>query len=184
MILGERVRLRRIERSDLPRFIEWLNDPDVRESLANVYPFSLAQEELWFEGTLKLEPAAQPFAIEARGRSRKVEWTHIGGTGFHGVDWRNRSAEVGIFIGREGLWNSGYGTDALRALVRWGFLELNLNRIWLRVYEDNARAIRSYEKVGFRLEGRLRQDRFHAGRYFDTLIMGLLQGELTAPRSK
>ncbi len=180
MILGERVRLRRIERADLPRMAEWMNDPQVREGLANVYPFGLVHEEQWFEGMLKLEPAAQPFAIEAKGRSRS-QWMLIGAVGFHGVDWRNRSAEAGIFIGRKDLWNQGYGTDALRALARWGFAELNVNRVWLRVYEDNARAIRSYEKVGFRPEGRLRQDRFHRGRYFDTIVMALLREEFGAP---
>ena len=183
MILGERVRLRRIERADLPRMAEWMNDPEVRDGLANVYPFSLVHEEQWFEAMLKLEPAAQPFAVEAKERSGRSEWTLIGAAGFHGVDWRNRSAEAGIFIGRKDLWNRGYGTDALRALARWGFEELNVNRVWLRVYEDNARAIRSYEKVGFRAEGRLRQDRFHRGRYFDTVVMGLLREEFRAPGS-
>jgi len=176
MILGDRVRLRRLETEDLPRALEWLNDPDVRDNLASVYPFGRAHEQQWFEEMLKREPAEQPFAIEAPGPRRR--FVHVGGVSFHGVDWRNRWAEVGIFIGRKDYWGRGFGTDALRALVRWAFSELNLNRVWLRVYEDNARAIRSYEKVGFRLEGRLRQDRFHRGRYWDTLIMGVLRGEV------
>jgi RimJ/RimL family protein N-acetyltransferase len=187
MIYGERVRLRRIGQNDLPRFVEWLNDPDVRESLLEVYPLGLAQEERWFDAMLKLEPASQPYAIEARtpGAAPADEsWMHVGGTGFHGVDWRNRSAEVGIFIGAKHLWGMGCGTDALRALVHWGFQELNLHRVWLRVFEDNARAIRSYEKIGFRLEGRLRQDRFHRGRYSDTLVMGLLRDEFPGRPSR
>ena len=61
--------------------------------------------------------------------------------------------------------------------MRWGFREQNLNRIFLRVFEDNPAAIRCYEKVGFRLEGRLRQDRYQDGRYLDTLVMGLLRDE-------
>jgi diamine N-acetyltransferase len=66
----------------------------------------------------------------------------------------------------------------VRALARWAFDELALNRLWLRVYEDNPRGQRSYEKVGFKVEGRLRQDRFHGGRYMDTVVMGLLRDEL------
>ena len=176
VIYGGRVRLRRIERSDLPRFASWLNDPEVRDGLAAFYPMSLAQEEAWFESNLKLEPASQPFALEARVGG--ADFAHIGGLGFHQIDWRNRTGEVGIFIGEKALWGRGFGTEAMRALVAWGFQELNLHRVQLRVYEDNARAIRSYEKLGFKLEGRLRQDRFHQGRYFDTLMMGLLRGEL------
>jgi RimJ/RimL family protein N-acetyltransferase len=93
------------------------------------------------------------------------------------VDWRNRSAEAGIFVGVKSLWGRGHGTDAMNALVGWGFDELNLHRIWLRVFADNPRAVRSYEKVGFRVEGRLRQDRYHRGQYSDTLVMGLLSEE-------
>lgn len=183
MIHGERVRLRRVEREDLPRFVEWLNDPEVRDHLAAFHPLSLAQEERWFESTLALDPACQPFAIEAKSGPEKLEtgptpWTHVGGLGFHQVDWKNRTAEFGIVIGHKAFWGSGYGTDATRAFVGWGFRVLNLNRVSLRVYEDNTRAIRAYQKVGFLVEGRLRQDRFHAGRYMDTLVMGLLKDEL------
>jgi len=108
-------------------------------------------------------------------------WTHVGGAGFHSVDWPSRCAELGIVLGSRDSWGQGYGTDATRALVGWGFRELNLNRVWLRVFEDNARGIRCYEKVGFRLEGRLRQDRFREGRYLDTLVMGVLRDEFQDP---
>jgi RimJ/RimL family protein N-acetyltransferase len=179
VIYGDRVRLRRIERDDLPRFVEWLNDPELREHLATFYPLSQAQEQQWFESMLRLEPALHPFAIEARLRPsrKKDEWTHIGTIGLHNLDWKNRSTEVGLFIGRKDLWGKGYGTAALRALVGFAFAELNLHRVWLRVFETNPRARRSYEKTGFTLEGRLRQDRFHGGRYHDTLVLSLLREE-------
>lgn len=179
MLFGERTRLRRIERDDLPRLVAWMNDPAVRENLHVTYPLSLAHETEWFEATLKQEPAAQPFVIEAPALSGGIdEWVPIGTTAFHAVSWRTRAAEFGIVLGDRSLWGKGYGTDAARTLMRWAFGELNLNRVWLRVFEDNVRAIRSYEKLGFRIEGRLRQDRFHEGRYSDTIIMGLLRDEL------
>jgi RimJ/RimL family protein N-acetyltransferase len=183
MIHGERVRLRRVDRSDLPRYVEWLNDPDVRDHLALVHPIGLAGEEQWFEATLHTEPACQPFAIDARGADLQPEtaaepWVHIGSAGFHEVDWRNRAGELGLVIGRKDLWGRGYGTEAVRVLARWGFFELNLHRVQLKVYEDNARAIRAYEKAGFKVEGCLRQARFHEGGYHDTLVMGLLREEL------
>lgn len=185
MILGERVLLRRVERDDLPRFAAWLNDPDVRRHLALVYPMSMANEEAWYEASLRAEQAVQPYALDVRAQSPSAgpdpAWTHVGGLGFHTVDWPDRSAELGIVIGNREFWGAGYGTDATRTLVRWGFDELNLNRVWLRVLEDNPRGIRCYEKVGFRVEGRLRQDRFREGRYVDTIIMGILRGELAAP---
>lgn len=182
MIQGRGVRLRRVEREDLPRFVDWMNDAEVREHLSLIFPQGLAQEERWFAGMLDAEPALQPFAIDAalaEGGDRP--WTHIGIVGFQALDWRNRSGEVGIFIGRKDLWGRSYGTEALRALLDWGFGELNLHRIHLKVFEDNVRGRRSYEKLGFVEEGRLRQDRFHAGRYRDTLVLGLLREEWPGP---
>jgi RimJ/RimL family protein N-acetyltransferase len=178
MLYGERVRLRRVEREDLPRFVAWLNDPEVRGHLALFHPLSLPLEEQWFAETLRAEPAAQPFSVEVRraGATGGDEWTHVGAAGFHAVDWRNRAAELGIVIGEKAFWGGGYGTDAVRTLARWGFDELNLNRIWLKVFDNNPRAVRSYEKVGFEVEGRLRQHEFRDGRYRDVLIMGLLRG--------
>jgi RimJ/RimL family protein N-acetyltransferase len=188
VILGERVLLRRVEREDLPRFAAWLNDPEVRRHLAVVYPMSMANEEAWYEASLRAEPAVQPYALDVRAQSPSEggpdpAWTHVGGIGLHVVDWPNRCAELGIVIGNRDFWGAGYGTDATRALVRWAFDELNLNRVWLRVLEDNVRGIRCYEKVGFRVEGRLRQDRFREGRYVDTIVMGILRGELAAAPS-
>jgi diamine N-acetyltransferase len=177
LILGERTRLRRLERADLSLFTEWLNDPEVRRHLALVYPVGQEQEREWFESTLRLEPACQPFGVEARLEGREP-WTLVGSAGFHMVDWRNRCAELGIVLGRRDAWGRKLGEDAMRSLVRWGFDVLGLNRVQLRVFEDNPRAIRCYEKVGFRLEGRLRQDRYFEGRYWDTLVMGVLRGEL------
>jgi RimJ/RimL family protein N-acetyltransferase len=176
-------RLRRLERDDLTIAAAWTNDPDVRNSLLIVYPLSLEHENEWFQAQLRRDPACQPFVIEtevpagADAAAGGKEWRPIGVLGFHELSWRTRCAEFGIFIGERTQWGRGLGTDAARTLIRWGFLELNLNRVWLRVFDDNARAIRSYEKLGFVVEGRLRQDRYHDGRHSDTLVMGLLRGE-------
>jgi RimJ/RimL family protein N-acetyltransferase len=180
VILGEKIRLRRPERADLPRFARWLNDPEVRRHLHLVYPMSEVLEERWFEDQLKLEPALQAFVIEAARIGGEGDWNPVGVIGWHVVDWRNRTGELGIVIGEKSAWNSGLGTDAVRTLVRWGFRELNLNRAFLRVFEDNPGAIRCYEKAGFRHEGRLRQDRYQDGRYLDTVLMGVLRDEFGA----
>lgn len=174
MIYGKRIRLRHVERADLPFFVDWLNDPEVRRSLALYLPLSQAEEEKWFENILSVGGDERPLVIEAR---RQDGWEMIGNSGFHGVDWRNRSAEVGIFIGDQSYWNQGYGTEVMRLLLQHGFTTLNLHRIFLRVFEDNARAIRAYEKAGFVLEGRQRQAEFREGRYLDVLIMSLLRPE-------
>lgn len=169
MIIGEKVNIRAVERDDLPRYVRWLNDPEVRENLAMFYPMSLAEEEKWFEDKiLKRDENNKTFAIETK------DGVHIGGTGLDSINWKDRNAEFGIFIGEKDYWNKGYGTDATKTIVKFAFEEMNLARVYLRVYDDNPRAIRVYEKAGFEREGVLRKHIFRKGRYSDVIIMGIL----------
>ncbi len=177
MILGRRVRLRPIEKDDLPRFVKWLADEETRSFLSQHLPYSLMQEERWYEDNLKArEEQAWAIDVQPEGAAL-VPWEHIGSCGFFHLNWRCRHAEAGILIGARERWGQGYGSDALRTLVHWGFYTLDLNRIYLRVFDDNARAIRCYQKVGFVEEGRLRQDDYRNGAYRDTLLMSMLRSE-------
>ena len=99
------------------------------------------------------------------------------------IDRVNGSAEVGIFIGESDEWGKGYGTDAVRALVDFGFAELRLERIWLEVGTENPRAQRSYEKAGFTQEATFRHDRWEGGRYTDGHVMSILHEEWQSRRS-
>jgi diamine N-acetyltransferase len=174
MIYGERLRLRAAEREDLPRFVAWLNDPEVIRFLKHNWPMSMAQEERWFESMGQQPLNEQVLVIEV-----KIEqgWKPVGNTAFHKIDWSNRSAEIGIFIGEKEYWNQGYGRESMRLMLQQGFDTLNLNRIYLRVYENNPRGIRSYEHAGFQHEGRERQAHYMEGRYFDVLRMSVLRSE-------
>ncbi len=174
MIYGERIRLRASERNDLQQFAAWLNDPEVRQGLAHYRPFSMVEEERWFENMLERPADEHPMVIEVQDEGN---WRAIGNCGLMLFDWRIRMAEAGIFIGEKRLWDQGYGSEAMVLLVRHGFETLNLNRISLRVYETNLRAIRSYEKVGFIHEGRLRQAEYQEGRYLDVLLMSVLRSD-------
>ncbi len=174
MIIGKRVRLRAAERSDLPRFVQWLNDPEVIPGLLIVTPLSFAQEELWFSRVLSAPPEEAPMVIEVFTTDG---WLPVGNVGLHKISWREREAELGIVIGEKEYWSKGYGGDAIRLVLGYGFNQLNLNRIFLRVHADNTRAIHCYEKVGFVHEGRLRQAHFKDGAYEDVLVMGVLRSE-------
>ena len=177
MIFGDRVRLRGVEKEDIQKFVVWLNDPEVTQHLLMYYPLTNRQEEQWFEDLKKLEPAEQPLAIELK---TDQGWRLIGNSSYHHIDWRNRSGEIGIFIGDKDYWGQGYGREALKLLLQFGFNGLNLNRVYLQVFETNPRAIRVYEHVGFVHEGRLRQDIFLNGRYIDVFIMSILRAEWAA----
>ena len=174
MIYGERIRLRAIERTDLAQFTEWLNDPEVRRGLMVHLPFSMAEEETWYENMLKSPQEEHPLGIEIMTDSG---WELIGNCGLFGIDWVVRQAEFGIFIGAKNYWNQGYGTEALKLMIEHGFNTLNLNRISLRVYENNPRAERSYEKAGLTIEGRKRQAHYDEGQFFDVILMSILRSE-------
>jgi RimJ/RimL family protein N-acetyltransferase len=174
VIFGERVRLRAVERSDLPKFVEWLNDPDVREGVSMLLPLSHAVEENWFDDMLKSPVSEHPLVIEIKLGD---EWIAVGVCGFHNIDTRVRAAEVGIFIGEKKYWNQGYGTEVMQLLLRHGFQTLNLNRIALLVFETNPGAIRAYEKAGFVREGIQREAMYKNGCYIDVIGMSVLRSE-------
>jgi len=157
MIIGDQIRLRAIEKEDLPSFVKWLNDPEVRQELSLIMPLSLAEEEDWFASMLKRSPFERPLAIEIQPDPQK--------------------AEIGIHIGEKEYWNQGYGTKAMRLMLKHGFENLNLHRLWLRVFKTNQRAIRSYEKSGFTLEGKFREGQYLKGKYVDVMIMSMLHSE-------
>lgn len=174
MIYGNGLRLRAIEKDDLPRFVRWLNDPEVRENLLLFAPMSLDEEEEWYNGVLKRPKEERPLAIEIEIGG---EWLPIGNIGLMKFEWHARNAEVGLFIGEKQYWNRGYGSEALRVMVGYAFDFLNLNKVYLHVYETNPRGIRAYQKVGFVEEGRLRQEVYKNGRYIDVLVMSILRSE-------
>ena len=101
MIIGDQIRLRAIEKEDLPSFVKWLNDPEVRRGLELIMPLSLAEEEEWFTNMLKRSPFEHPLAIEIQPDLKKEDWIFVGNCGFIGIDWQNRLAEMGILIGEK-----------------------------------------------------------------------------------
>lgn len=173
-IYGQNVRLRAVERTDLPLFVAWLNDPEVAEGLLISYPMSMAEEERWFENMVTTPAAQHPMVIEVWDNE---QWIATGNCAFHQIDWRNRFAEIGIFIGEKKYWNRGVGTTVMKMMLKHGFETVNLHRIYLHVFSNNLRAIRAYEKAGFVHEGCMRESKYSHGKYEDTLVMAVLRHE-------
>jgi len=171
MLHGELVVLRAIERDDLPNYVRWFNDEQVLRYFGLYRPMTLLHEERWYEAMVD-NAAMCTFAVEYEGR-------HVGGAGLDHIDGKNACAEAGLVIGEPDLWDQGLGGDVLRTLLRYGFEQLNLNRIYLRVFADNERAVHLYEKIGFQHEGRWREAEFRHGRYHDMLWMSVLHHEWT-----
>jgi len=176
-LFGNRIRLRAAEKTDIDTFCRWVNDPEVTENLMLAYPMSRVEEERWYEHMLEQPPSEHVFVIEIKAPESPEVWQAIGTCQVMSIDWRNRSAEVGIMIGEKAYWNQGYGTETMQILLQHGFNTLNLHRIWLQVYAKNPRGIRTYEKAGFTHEGTFRQAHYQHGEYFDVHLMSVLRNE-------
>lgn len=176
VLRGERVFLRAPERTDIPTFVGWFNDSLTTSFVTMRAPMSLAMEEQWFEGMLQRQGKDGYHFVMCRLDDGKP----IGTIGLFELDLTNGSAGIGITIGERSLWGRGYGTDAMHALLDFGFGQLRLERMWLDVYDFNVRARRSYDKAGFVLEGTRRRAMFKRGRYHDVHLMSILRDEWAA----
>jgi len=177
MLKGEKVLLRPVRRSDLESFLKWFNDPEVTQYLAIYTPMTEMAEEKWIEG-LATRPNDALFVIEAIEASGSKA---IGTTGLTNIHPKDHNAGFGIAIGEKDYWSKGYGTEACRLLVRYGFEQLNLHRINSGVISFNERSLRMHRKVGFKEEGRQREAIFKNGRFYDHVNFGLLRSEWQRP---
>jgi len=161
-------RLRRPEPTDVPALYVLKNDPGIASMLAGFSTgYSRKDLEEWVE-THRVAPDETLFVIaDADDRA-------IGHVGLYKIDHRVRSAEFAIVIGDRSVWGRGIGRACSRFAIEYGFGELNLRRISLRVLETNERALNLYRSLGFVDEGRLRQAHWQHGTFVDVLIMGLL----------
>ena len=176
---GKLVRLRAWENSDLDALMRFVNDEELKRYLAIdealKYPLSRTQEERWIEHCASGEGPDHHFVIEALADGR-----FLGQIGLEHIDRVDRRANLALFLFDKQAWGKGYGTDALTVLLRPAFDKLGFYRIGLRVAAENTRAIRCYEKCGFKHEGVLRGDRFLDGRLQDSLMMSMLEPEYRA----
>jgi RimJ/RimL family protein N-acetyltransferase len=168
---GDRLYLRPLEESDLPRCQRWINDPSVRRFLLPQRPMDFAAELAWWKNNDRdTLPRSLVLAIVLRDGHR-----HVGNTGLHAIDWINRMAETGTLIGEADCREKGYGSEAKELLLEYAFQTLNLHRINSHTMEFNARSAAYLRKTGYVEEGRLRQAYFRDGEYHDAIIFGLLR---------
>lgn len=153
----------------------WMRDSEFHR-LADSDPAQLHSEKAvkeWVEKQTEggFKPERYSFAVRTLAEDRLIGFLGLG------VDLIHSEAWVGIGIGEREFWGKGYGTDMMKLCIQYVFLELCLERLSLGLHEYNARALRSYEKCGFRLEGRTRQDLMREGKRYDSLWMGILREE-------
>ena len=166
--------LREIEKNDLHIINQWRNDKELIDLLGNNFIYIAGEvDEAWYGNYLRNRDTAVRPAITDRGQSDLLIGT-VQLTGIHPI---NRSAEFSIMIGNKSYWSKGAGLFSTKAILEHGFRNLNLNRIFLTVIDSNHRAIRMYEKAGFKREGVMREAIFKNGVFVNTIIMSILKCE-------
>lgn len=171
MFKGEKVLLRPMRREDVARQHEFNQDPEIYVldcDYPRPTPLETAMAE--FENSTKRDDNASHFAIEADGK-------YIGAITLMKLKSRGGNAELGIGIGDRAYWGRGYGRDAVKLMLHYGFHYAGLRRIELTTHAKNERAIRCYKACGFVEEGRPRQVLWLAGEYVDLVNMSILREE-------
>ncbi|AGK98072.1 acetyltransferase, ribosomal protein N-acetylase [Clostridium pasteurianum BC1] len=168
MYCGEKVCLRAYKEEDIKLAMKFVNDRELKKFLVTNIPFpmSLWEEETWVKAQKGSESGEYNFAIEDIKTNK-----YIGGCGIQKVNWLTRVAVVGIMIGDKDYWSKGYGTDAMKVLMKFIFEDMNINKIRLNTFSFNERAKKCYEKCGFEVEGILKNEIFKEGKYYDEIIM-------------
>ncbi|MCL2031505.1 MAG: GNAT family N-acetyltransferase [Oscillospiraceae bacterium] len=167
---GERVYLSPIHTDDAEIYTRWLNDPAVADHLGLYRQLiSLGNEKKILE-TLSNE--GHHYAIILKENDEL-----LGNISLMDIEHIYRRAAMGLFIGEAGRRGRGYGAEAIRLILDYGFHTLNLHNIMLTVHADNPRALACYQKIGFREIGRRREARIKDGQYIDLIFMDILPGE-------
>jgi RimJ/RimL family protein N-acetyltransferase len=178
MLKGEKVVLRPVRRTDIEYFLKWFNDPEVTQYLSMYLPMTEMAEEKYIEelSTTGVGIKAS-FVIEAiDGKNNKP----IGNVALSNIHPKDHHAVFGIAIGEKDYWSKGYGTEAARLIICYGFEQLNLHRINSFAISFNERSLRLHRRVGFKEEGRQRKAIFKNGDYHDHVMFGLLREEWQA----
>jgi len=172
-IVGKKLYLRGLERADIdgPMF-QWANDSEVTRYMFTGHKPN--HRELLEEEYEKLIRSNNDIVFAIVDKKTNC---HIGNVGLYAINWVSRSGEYRIIIGDKNSWGNGCGTECNFLILDYGFLKLNLNRIWLGVNADNKAAVQSYKKAGFVEEGVLRQEIYRNGRHYDATRMSVLRDE-------
>ncbi len=173
MLKGKKVKLRPMEESDIAIVSKLRNSEMVLNNLCNFLPINdslLAQEE-YFRTKLKVSNSIVPYFVITTLDDETIGTIHLKHT-----DYRCSNTMIGLFV-REDFIGEGYGTDAVIEILKFIFNEMNLMRVYLEVFAFNERAIKSYIKAGFKVEGTLRDHLFRDGKYHDVIQMSILRDE-------
>ena len=168
---GERIYLRPLDKGDLKYIKKWGNDAEILSLIGEVKPMTQGDVEAFFE-KVQNDKNRDWFTIVLKENNRV-----IGEAGLLRMFKPWRTTDMTIIIGEKDVWGKGYGTETIHLLMEYAFKQLNFHRISIGVVDFNERAIRFWEKVGFKKEGVQRDGYFFNDKYYDFVMMSILEDE-------
>ena len=172
---SNKIILRKMTLEDTDLYHGWRNDSEVMQTTASFLDiYSIKETKEFVENVMLGSQDSKSYMIVEK-ETKKA----IGVIALVSINYKNRNAECIIDIGDKEKWGNGYGAEAIKLLLDVGFLEMNLHRIYLKVFSFNSRAIKLYEKLGFQLEGRSRESIYRNGQWHDCIQMSILKNEYT-----
>jgi len=176
MIAGNKVALRALEESDLPRLRDWRNNEDFRKYFREYRELNLNFQQEWFRKSVVGDDKTIMFGILGVS-SQEL----IGVCGLCYINWVHRYADLSLYIGKDNLYvdsaEGGYAWSTLDLLFEYGFNRLNINKVWCEIYEFDVRKHELFNNYGFHQDGVLRENYFYDGKYLDGHVFSILAGE-------
>lgn len=175
MIIGKNIGLRAVEKEDLFLFRDWRNIESFRKNFREVRELSLTDQEKWFESLQQTKQINFMFTIVDLNSNEP-----IGAAGLLYINWIIRSADFSFYIGKDGQYigDNGIAEEATKLLINYGFNNLNLNKIWMELYEYDVQKLSFFtKKFNFKKDGMLRENCYEGGKYWNSFIISLLKRE-------
>ena len=173
LFTGSLIKLSAVRANDAEQMARWQEDSNYLRTLDTDYAVLHSCDSIKDQD---LKAGTKSNNIQFRLRTIENDQL-IGFVALHSIEWNNQSCLLAIGIGDSDFRGKGYGKDALQLILRYAFYELNLNRVGLDVISNNKPAIVAYKKVGFKLEGSMRDAVYRDGQHYDRIIMGILRSE-------
>jgi RimJ/RimL family protein N-acetyltransferase len=171
---GTVVTLRALEEDDLPVLHQWNFDPEITRYFTSRWPVSMTEQKKWFDGQVN-DARKKRLVVTDRSTGRA-----IGILGIMDIDHVNKNCEIGITIGDRTYWGQQHAKEAMELALRFLFMQLNMHLVYLRVMEDNERAVAFFQKCGFTKSGLLRDMVFVNGTYHCWVWMSITQAEFVS----
>lgn len=172
MLQGEKTYLRAIEGEDLPILLSWRNKPHMRKFFREYREIGLDHQQQWYKKIVLGDDRVRMFAI--------VNHNHelLGACGLCYINWVDRNADFSIYLGKEDMYiDDKFAIDASKIMIKYGFEELNLHRLWAEIYDFDEAKTKMFEALGFTLDGRHRETHWTNGKWCDSLFFSLLQSD-------